>query len=152
MGLLFFDRYKDGTQKSMNSALSMDEMQRGIELEKHVSIFEDYLNSGAAGDGTYGYQGDYAGEKRLTAPKAMTGDLSHSAMVARVRARMDQGLAPLLVSMDPKTGVKIFAEEDKDAFQHGYICENCVQYQAVPNAPKCNWMRKPDDGCGFQNY
>lgn len=150
MGLLFFDRYKDGKQKTLESALTMDEMQRGVELEEHVSIYTDFMKT--AGDGTYGYQGNFDQSRMLTAPKAMTGALGPDAMIARVRARMNNGQPPLLLSYDPETGIKIFAEEDKAAFDAGYICENCIQYQAVPSAPKCNWMNKPDDGCGYVNY
>lgn len=152
MGLLFFDRNKDGNQTLLNSKMSPDDLKRSIKLEEHVSIYEDFLASGEAGDGTYGYRGEWTGGGMTMAKDTLGGGISEAARVARVNARMNNGEPPLLVSIDPKTGIKIFAEEDKDAFEHGYICENCVQYQAVPNAPQCNWANNPTDGCGFQNY
>lgn len=150
MGLLFFDRTKDGRGLTLGSKLSADDLAKGVKLEEHVSIFEDFLAT--AGDGTYGYQGDYAGNSALTVPKAVVGANTGAERAARVRHRMAEGHAPLLVSLDPKTGIKIFAEEDKEAYEAGYICENCVQYQAVPSAPACNWLRNPNDGCGHTNY
>lgn len=152
MALLFFDRYKNGKLKTLESSITQAEMDRGIKLEEHVSIYDDYLKN-EAGDGTYGWQGQWTGQK-MTVPAAVKaeGVMSGAQRAARVRQRMQDGLAPLLVSMDPKTGLKIFAEEDKDAFDAGYICERCIQYQAVPGAPICNWARKPDDGCGHQIY
>jgi hypothetical protein len=153
MALIFFDRAKDGFKTLLGSTMTREEMSRSIKLEEHVSIFDDYLKSGEAGDGTYGYMGDFVAGRRITVPKAMAGDsLTAAQRAARVRLRMSEGKAPLLISFDPKTGVKIFAEEDKEAFEDGYICENCIQYQAVPHAPKCNWLTNPNDGCGQQNY
>lgn len=153
MGLLFFDRFKDSHGGLLNSKLTPEEMKRGIKLEEHVSVFDDYLASGEAGDGTYGYQGNFDKSRMLTAPKDVTGGgITAAERAARVRTRMAEGKPPLLVSIDPTTGIKIFAEEDKEAYEAGYICPNCVQYQAVPNAPSCNWLTKPDDGCGHQNW
>lgn len=152
MGLILFDRAKDGFKTLLGSTMTREEMARSIKLEEHVSIYDDYLNSGVAGDGTYGYQGNFAKSRMLTAPKAVTGGIAMAERVARVRARMENGNPPLMVSYDPETGIKIFAEEDKEAYEAGYICENCIQYQAVPSAPKCNWLTNPSDGCGQINY
>lgn len=153
MGLLFFDRNKDGNQTLLNSKMTPEDLKRGIKLEEHVSVYEDYLNSGEAGDGTYGWMGTWTGQGSMTIPKdTRGGGITKAQMITRVNDRMRQGLAPLLVSMSPDGKIKIFAEEDQDAYEHGYICGNCIQYQAVPNAPQCNWANNPSDGCGHQNY
>lgn len=145
MGLIFFDRFKDGHGLTLNSKLSPEDLKKGIKLEEHVSVYEDFLKT--TGDGTYGYMGEFASGHGFTAPKAR----AQAEQAARVRARMQAGEPPLLLGIDPKTGMKAFYDEDQDAFEQGWICSNCVQYQAVPNAPQCNWMNKPDDGCGHLN-
>ena len=129
------------------------ELQKSIKLEEHVSIYDDFLASGVAGDGTYGFQGAMVNGRMKVAPKDTTGSgITKAQRIERVRARMKEGTPPLLVSYDPESGTKIFAEEDREAYEDGYICENCMQYQAVPFAPSCNWLRKPEDGCGHQRY
>ena len=145
MSLLFFDNTRDGHGLTLNSKLDPLELKRGIKLEEHVSTYDDYLKT--TGDGTYGYMGEFAPGRGYTAPKAA----QDPNMWHRVRLRMNEGLAPQLMAFHPETGTKIFYEEDQEAFEAGWICPNCVQYQAVPNAPKCNWNRKPDDGCGHTN-
>ena len=123
-------------------------MNRSVKLEEHVSIYEDFLKNT---DGDYGYQGQgFLNGRKKYVPKNMYANNAQA--VERVRLRMKNGHPPLLISYDPDTGIKIFAEEDKEAYEHGYICENCIQYQAVPNAPTCNWLTNPTDGCGHRNY
>lgn len=149
MGLLFFDNTKDGHGLTLGSELDPLEIQRGIKLEEHVQVYEDFLKT--TGDGTYGYMGEFKQGQRFTAPKAALMDGKSAEAAARVRARMNAGEPPRLMAIDPDTGVKIFYEEDQEAFEMGYICPNCIQYQAVPNAPKCNWLTKSNDGCGHSN-
>jgi hypothetical protein len=150
MALQFFDRTKDGHGLTMGSKLDPLELQRGIKLEEHVQIYEDFLKT--TGDGTYGFMGEFKSGASFSAPKAaqMAGDSAQA--VARVRLRMQKGEPPQLMGIDPDTGIKIFYEEDNEAYRLGYICENCVQYQAVPNAPICNWLNNPSDGCGHRNH
>lgn len=151
MGLLFFHRDDAGNKISMESKLTPEDLKRETKLEEHVSIFTDFLEN-QAGDGLYGYQGDYNVSRMLTIPKTMTDRISHAERVQRVRKRMENGHPPLLVSCDPKRGIDIMAEEDREAMEQGYICHRCRQYQAVPSAPKCNWLGNPNDGCGQINY
>lgn len=145
MALQFFDNTKDGHGLTLGSKLDPLELQRGIKLEEHVSVYEDFLDT--TGDGTYGYMGEFVNGKTFTAPKAA----QQQGLSDRVRVRMQNGEPPILLAYDPDTGTKVFYEEDQEAYEAGYICANCIQYQAVPNAPKCTWLRKSDDGCGHVN-
>lgn len=145
MGLLFFDNTKDGHGLTLNSKLDPLEIQRGIKLEEHVQVYDDYLKT--TGDGTYGYMGEFVKGTRMTVPKAAL----QEGRSERVRVRMQNGEPPLLMAYEPETGTKLFYEEDQEAYEAGWICPNCVQYQSVPNAPKCTWSRKPEDGCGHVN-
>lgn len=128
------------------STLTPQELERSLKLEEHVSILEDHL---AGQDGTYGWMGENA----TTVPKAAFDGMTHTGdRVARVRARMNEGGPPLMISYDTATDTPMFAEEDKEAFDLGYICQRCYQYQGVPG-PKCNWRNNPDNhGCGHRNY
>jgi hypothetical protein len=85
-------------------------------------------------------------------PKAALDQGKDFTRVTRVKARMASGEPPIMMSYDPLTDTPLFAEEDQEAFEAGYICINCYQYQRVPNAPKCNWNNRPDHGCGHQNF
>lgn len=152
-GLQIFDR-----GRRMDSNLSVEELERGVKLEEHTAVLDRYLEST---DGTYGWQGVLARGGTLTVPKASTKEgVSHAQRVERVRARLNRGEPPLLVSYDLATDTPIFAEEDQEAFEDGYICGGCLQYQAIPNAPECNWLRPDtgshldpkDRGCGHRNY
>lgn len=122
--------------------LTPEELAKSVKLEEHVQILDDYL---ATQQGDYGWMG----ADSQTVPKAaFDGMTGRAERAARVRARMAKGEPPLMISYDTLTQSPMFAEEDKEAFDAGYICENCYQYQAVPNTGKCNWYTRPDAGCG----
>lgn len=150
-GKHFYDR--GGIITNLDLKLGHEELKRGLQLEEHTAILDDHLRKT---DGTYGWQGSVAGNAKLTVPKASLDYLlSNKQRVERVRARMKEGTPPQPISYDETLDTIIFAEEDQEAFEDGYICINCYQWQAVPHAPKCNWLTaKSDDesGCGHQNY
>lgn len=143
----------------MGSELTAKDIERGVKLEEHTQVLDRYL---AETDGTYGWQGVLGRGGSMTVPKATLKDaISSRERVERVRKRLQSGNPPLLVSYDTATDTPIFAEEDQEAFEDGYICGGCLQYQNVPNAPECNWLRAgadsknldpKDRGCGHRNY
>lgn len=152
-GLQIFDRGRPS-----DSTLTRVEMERGVKLEEHTAVLDRFLSET---DGTYGWQGVLPRGGTLTVPKASIKDkISHADRVSRVRARLNRGEPPLLVTYDPATDTPIFAEEDQEAYEDGYICGGCLQYQSIPNAPECNWLRADmgshidpkDRGCGHRNY
>lgn len=150
MGLLFFNRDKFGEKVTMEGKLSPEDLQKGLKLEEHVSVYEDFMKGLDDEGGTYQFRGMY--KPGMIVPRASTGQaLTAAERVQRVRKRLEQGGRPLLLSIDPKDGTKIFHEEDREAFEDGYICENCVQFQSVPFAPSCTWL-SAEGGCGFNRY
>lgn len=153
-GLQLFDR-----SHRIGSSLSAADLERGVKLEEHTAVLDRFLSET---DGTYGWQGAISNGGTVTVPKAaLAGNLSAAERVARVRNRLDRGEPPILVTYDLDTDTPIFEEEDQEAYEDGYICGGCLQYQQVPNAPMCNWLRdggqsasipEQDRGCGHRNY
>ena len=148
--------FKDG--RPVNAALSQKDLSDKVKLEEHTAVVDRFLSSK---DGTYGWQGALSRGGSLTVPKATLKESSFAKdRVARVRARLNRGEPPLLVSYDLETDTPIFSEEDQEAYEDGYICGNCLQYQNIPNAPVCNWLRVGDSsnvdpkykGCGHRNF
>lgn len=152
-GLLLFDG-----GRPMDAKLSAAELERGIKLEEHTAVLDRFL---AETDGQYGWQGALGRGGNMTVSKASLGEgLSKAERMERVKKRMNRGEPPILVSYDLATDTPLFDEADKEAYEDGYICGGCLQYQAVPNAPECNWLRAnngshldpKDRGCGHRNY
>lgn len=138
--------------------LTAADLARGTKLEEHTAVVDRFLSEQ---DGTYGWQGVLGRGGDMTVPKHVLAESSMSGdRVARVRARLKEGNPVMLVSYDPETDTPIFAEEDQEAYEAGFICAGCLQYQSVPNAPECNWLRQTaegeldpkDRGCGHRNY
>lgn len=153
MSLQLFDR--DGV---LGSQLTPEEIAKGVKLEEHTEVVNRYLEGV---DGTYGFQGLLPRGGEITVPKATMKDgISHAERIERVKERMAKGEPPLLVAYDPETETPLFAEQDKEAYEAGYICPGCFQWQGVPNAPECNWLRPDitsnmdprDLGCGHRNH
>lgn len=137
---------------NLDSTLTAEDLAKGLKLEEHTAVLDDYLSKQ---DGTYGFQGSMGRDGKITVPKqGFKGILSQAERVQRVRKRMETNKAPIPVMEDTTTGSMIFMEEDKECFEDGYICTNCYQFQAVPFAPECNWRNPGNDprdkGCGFR--
>lgn len=141
--------------------LTPEDLERGIKLEEHAHILDRYLNETAA-DGTYGWQGTLGRGGNLTVPKASLNDkITQEERFHRIKDRLDKiragvGGPPLLLSYDTETDTPIFHEDDMEIYKMGWICPGCIQWQSVPNAPECTWLRPSghdpapdrDKGCG----
>lgn len=108
--------------------------------------------------GTYGFQGVVSDPSRgLTAPKAALGiGISQAERAQRVRDRMSRNEPPLTLYYDPMTETEILSVEDAEAYEEGWICPECLQYQAVVTN-ECNWRftgERPTgskyQGCGYR--
>jgi len=44
----------------------------------------------------------------------------------------------------------VLTDEDAMAVEQGYVCENCLCWQKLPNSPKCLWEN--GGSCGYVNY
>lgn len=147
--------------RPIDSKLSEDELQRSLKLEEHAHVLDRYMAE-IPNDGTYGWQGTLGRNGSITVPKASLKDqISAAERASRVRERINRREPPILISYDLATDTPIFAEEDMEAYEDGYICPGCLQYQSVPNPPTCTWLRNEaldghvderDRGCGHRNY
>lgn len=126
--------------------------------DNHAQILGQFLRDQAKySDGTYGHMGSVAdASKGLTAPKAMLGGISQAERIARVRARMAANKPVMSLYFDEATGFELLSLEDQEAYEEGWICPECLQYQAVV-ANECNWRfsgERPSNpkywGCGYR--
>ena len=136
------------------SKLTKQQLERLEKEEEHGAVLDDYLKGI---DGTYGFMGSIADPMAgFTAPKQMLGGTSQAERVARVRARLAAKEPCKPLAYIEGYEVDLLSVEDQEAFEEGWICPNCIQYQAVPG-PVCNWQFKgerPSDpkdwGCGYR--
>lgn len=148
--------FRDGrpdreANKVSNSLLA--KLQRD---DDHAQILNAFLASDTK-SGSYGHQGTVSdASKGITVPKAMTAVATRAERVARVRERMNNGEPVLSLFYDEITETEILAEEDAEAYEEGWICPECLQYQAVVSST-CNWRfvgERPADpknwGCGYR--
>jgi hypothetical protein len=134
----------------MNNALLREKLRD----EHQAHVLDAHLKTQ---DGTYGFMGSIADPSLgSTIPKAMSHTASRAEMMQRVRDRMAAGEPVKSLFFDESTETELLSEEDVDAYEEGWICPNCIQYQAVPSST-CNWRFKgerPSDpkdwGCGYR--
>lgn len=130
-------------------------------LLKNAQRQDDYTNAlkqeleRQAGMGTYGFMGHVGRGGEVTAPRDALGEgISRAERIARVRERMARGEAPQALFFDEASGTEILAVEDAEAYEEGWICHECLQYQAIVSN-ECNWRivgahRPPVTGCGYR--
>jgi hypothetical protein len=149
---VFIDGRRDEMRNKTSNAL-LAKLQRE---DTHAQILNQYLAQ-YEGDGTYGFQGTVGDpSKGMTVPKAMLGEISHKDRIGRVRERIAKKEAPKSLCFVPGYEVELLSLEDQEAYEEGWICPACLQYQGMP-ANQCNWNFKgdrPSDpkdwGCGHQ--
>lgn len=147
--------FRDGRPDRESNKINNHLLRKLQKEDDHAQILGDYLKT--AGDGTYGFQGSVGdASKGITVPKAMTALATRAERVARVRDRMNSGEAVKSLFYDEVTETEILAEEDAEAYEEGWICPECLQYQAIVSST-CNWRFKgerPSDpkdwGCGYR--
>lgn len=109
-------------------------------------------------EGTYGYMGMVADPtKGVTVPKSAFGaGMSRAERIQRVRDRMARNEPPQSLFYDTSTDTELLYEEDAEAYEEGWICPECLQYQGVVTN-ECNWRftgERPDNpkhqGCGYR--
>jgi hypothetical protein len=64
------------------------------------------------------------------------------------RKREGKPVIPVFYHME--SGTWILSDSDQDAVMSGYICENCLEWQEIPNAPTCNSVS--GFSCGWKNH
>jgi len=106
--------------------------------------------------GTYGFQGIVSDpSKGFTAPKDTLGlGISKAERMQRVRDRMARNEPPLTLYYDVATGTEVLSVEDAEAYEEGWICPECIQYQGVVTN-ECNWRFTGERplgvvGCGYR--
>ena len=111
-----------------------------------------------SGDGRYGFMGVVNDpSKGFTAPKDTLGyGITRAERIARVRERMSRNEPPISLAYIPGAEVELLSVEDAEAYEEGWICPNCLQYQGVVTN-ECNWRftgERPSDpryqGCGYR--
>jgi hypothetical protein len=150
---VFRDGRPDKEASRVNNAL-LAKLQRD---DDHGQILEQYLKSKESGDGSYGFMGSISDRNAgVTIPKAMSHMASRAEGVSRVRERMASGEPLKSLFFDEATETELLAEEDVEAYEEGWICPECLQYQTIPSST-CNWRfvgerpSNPDHwGCGYR--
>lgn len=68
------------------------------------------------------------------------------------RKHRGEPIIPVFHFTDPETGDTqwVLTDEDAMAVMQGYVCENCLEWQRIPNSPKCEWNN--GGTCGYVNY
>lgn len=61
---------------------------------------------------------------------------------ARKRWQAGKAVKPIYtIHHDDGEVTWVLTEADQEAVRLGYVCENCLEWQRVPNAPKCESVR-----------
>lgn len=148
--------FRDGRPDREANKVNNELLKKLQKEDDHTQIFTDFLKT--TGDGTYGFMGSVSDASRgAVAPKAtLPNGITRAERVARVRERMARNLPPISLFYDELTETEILAEEDAEAYEEGWICPNCLQYQAVVSN-ECNWRvvggtpaDPKDRGCGYR--
>lgn len=144
--------FRDGRpDKGVKSHALLAKLQREDDYE---NALKQHIEK--TGSSTYGYMGEVGSKGSITASRDALGTgISRAERIARVRDRMSRGECPQSLFYEPATGTDLLAVEDAEAYEEGWICPNCIQYQAIPSN-KCNWRfvgerpSNPDHwGCGY---
>ena len=90
----------------------------------------------------YEFRGEFIGGKDL-----LITDRQNNMNLADVLDRRKKGLKVIPVAWHRPTGLWILTDADRDAVLSGYLCENCLEWQEVPNM-KCNVLGR-DFSCGY---
>lgn len=150
--------FRDGRPDRDANKVSNQLLAKRQKEDDHAQILDQFLKSPEAGDGTYQHMGSVGADlsRSLVAPKAMMGEISKSDRVNRVRARMAANEPVISLYYDELHNVDLLALEDSEAYEEGWICPECLQYQNIV-MNECNWRftgEAPADpkyrGCGFR--
>ena len=153
---LFIDGRPERTSNKMSNAL-LAKLQKE---DNHAQIMDEFLKRDAMeNSGTYGFQGVVGDiNANLTVPKGMTGEISKAQRVQRVKDRMARREPCKPLAYVEGYEVDLLSVEDQEAYEEGWICPRCIQYQGMP-AAQCNWQFKGDRptdpkdwGCGYRRF
>lgn len=151
----------DGRPGNEDQRLGAKAFLEAKRTDDYTQALKQHLESETrnGNDGTYGFQGviNPNSGKGLTAPKHMVGGhLTMAQKRERVRARMAEGIAPKSLAYIEGYETELISDEDAEAFEEGWICPSCIQWQGVVSN-QCNWRfrgERPSDpkdwGCGYR--
>ena len=134
-----------------NAGFDLSHEQR-LELQE-MDKAESYIEDMIAAASNYDYRGFFnPGEGRqLTVSKDQV-SLDFKDML-RLRDK-NFPIKPIFSILAPNGGqLDVYPDVVQEAFDAGYICEECTQWQEVPHAPECNWLHNAErtankKGCG----
>lgn len=108
--------------------LTPQQILAGEREERNLAAFEQAMDQP-----DYQFQGLYApGKQNLVSTTQVNWSLSD------VIRRKHSGEKIIPVMYHKESGVWILADEDREAVLSGYVCENCLEWQDIPNHRVCN--------------
>ena len=123
------------------------------EVLQHEDDLEGYIEDLIAAGSNYDYRGFYdpASGKKMK----VTHDQLSLTMDDLMRMRdKNTPVKPMFSIKTPNGGqLDVYPDVIQGAFDAGYICSSCTEWQAVPHAPECNWLHNAEraangKGCG----
>jgi hypothetical protein len=134
--------YTGGIATNIGITISDAVRTLGEREERNTEVFEKVYNEQ---DGKNIFQGMLHGRKGKTT------NVTHFQMHAKaadILKMRDEGKPVIPLFYDEVEDRYVLPDSYRDAVLQGYICQHCLEWQGVPNAPYCNWMTVPGDGCG----
>lgn len=119
--------------------------QQLAELEKEARNVETMEKALASEDGEYGFRG----KVKHGGQSVVSGFQDGLQTLADVVKRKHEGKPVVPVYYDDMQDAWVLTEEDRLAVMSGYLCENCLEWQEVPNSPVCKSI-KGGYSCGHR--